>query len=125
VRLSLRWAADSIYEPAQDSQPNLRLRGRTALFEYTNRWSLIAFLLRQQAVPSDLGQGTDSRPYVLKFRLKTVRDPKWTSSETEQAGMPATAFMRATITLPGSRAATSLPAFPVKAPRLDPITRTQ
>jgi type VI secretion system protein ImpL len=125
VRLSLRWAADSIYEPAQDAQPNLRLRGRTALFEYTNRWSLIAFLLRQQAVPSDLGQGTDSRPYVLKFRLKTVRDPKWTSSETEQAGMPATAFMRATITLPGSRNATFLPAFPVKAPRLDPITRTQ
>jgi type VI secretion system protein ImpL len=125
VRLSLRWAADSIYEPAPDSQPNLRLRGRTVLFEYLNRWSLIAFLMRQQAVPSDIGQGSDSRPYILKFHVKTIRDPKWTSSDVDQAGVPATAFMRATITLPGSRTATFLPTFPVKAPRLDAGSRSQ
>jgi type VI secretion system protein ImpL len=119
VRLSLRWAADSVYQPAADAQPNLRLRGRTIFFEYLNRWSLLAFIMRQQAVPSDLGQGVDTRPYTLKFRVKTVRDPKWTSSTTEVAGMPATAFMKGTISLPGTKNVLYLPYFPVKAPRLE------
>jgi type VI secretion system protein ImpL len=119
VRLSLRWAADSIYQPIADGQPNLRLRSRTVVYEYLNRWSLLAFLMRLQAVPSDLGQGADARPYTLKFRLKTVRDPKWTSANTEQSGTPATAFMHAGIALPGTTAGIVLPTFPVKAPRLE------
>jgi type VI secretion system protein ImpL len=119
IRLSLRWATDSIYQPIGDGQPNLRIRARSAFFEYLNRWSLLAFILRQQAVPSDLGQGADFRPYTLKFRLRTVRDPKWTTSDAEAPGTPAIAFMHANIALPGTKTAGLLPVFPVKAPRLD------
>jgi type VI secretion system protein ImpL len=125
IRLSLRWAADSIYQPVADGQPNLRVRSRTAFYEYLNRWSLLAFLIRQQAVPSDLGQGADSQPYTLKFRLRTIRDPKWTSSDAEQPGTPAIAFMHATVAAPGTRIPVALPVFPVKAPRLDAPARKQ
>ena len=118
IRLSLRWATDSIYQPIADGQPNLRIRARSAFFEYLNRWSLLAFLMRQQSVPSDLGQGADARPYTLKFRMKTVRDPKWTSTDAEQPGTPAIAFMHANVALPGTKAPMMLPPFPFKAPRL-------
>jgi hypothetical protein len=55
----------------------------------------------------------------LKFRLKTVRDPKWTAIDAEQAGTPAIAFMHANVALPGTKTPLFLPTFPVKAPRLD------
>jgi len=123
VRLSLRWAADSIYQPITDNQPNLRVRARSAFFEYLNRWSLLAFIMRQQAVPSDLGQGADARSYNLKFRLRTTRDPKWTSGDTEQAGTPAIAFMHLNVAMPGTKSPITLPVFPVRAPKLETPSR--
>ena len=125
IRLSLRWATDSIYQPIGDGQSNLRIRARSAFFEYLNRWSLLAFIMRQQAVPSDLGQGADFRPYTLKFRLRTIRDPKWTSSDAGTPGTLAIAFMHANVALPGTKAGGLLPVFPVKAPRLDVPARKE
>jgi type VI secretion system protein ImpL len=125
IRLSLRWATDSIYQPIGDGQPNLRIRARSAFFEYLNRWSLLAFIMRQQAVPSELGQGADARPFTLKFRIQTVKDPKWTSTDTDTARKLALAFMHLNVAMPGTKNPLSLPTFPQKAPAMEVPGRQQ
>lgn len=127
IRLSLRWATDSIYEPYKApndrTQPNLRVRARTAFFEYLNKWSLLSFLMRQPNVPLDLlGQGNDTKPYTLKFNILTMRDPKWTKADLQQAGTPAITFMHLNVAKSGTKNPITLPAFPFpqEAPSLGP-----
>jgi type VI secretion system protein ImpL len=121
IRLALRWATDSIYQPhkpANDgSQPNLRVRDRSAFYEFLDSWSLLSFVMRQQAVPSELGPMTDASNYNLKFRVRTVRDPKWAKGDMQE-GNPAVAFMHLSIAMPGSKAPVTLPYFPPDAPIL-------
>lgn len=60
VRLGLRWAEDS---PRLPAAPSRAPDGRTVLYEYTNRWSLLALLAEH---PS-----RDPRPHTLRFVVQT------------------------------------------------------
>jgi type VI secretion system protein ImpL len=117
VRFSLRWANDSMFLPAADGQPDLRLRDRNAYFELTNRWSLLEFIRRHQAAPSEIRQA-DAQTYVLKFALKMEQDPKWVHQADDPAPGNTAVFMAVRLSMPGSKAALTLPPFPVTAPRL-------
>jgi type VI secretion system protein ImpL len=122
VRIALRWAKDSPSMPAQDSrQTNLRIRQRTALWEYTNRWALLAFLQRQAATPTDLGRSSDWKPYVLKLRANTAPDPQW-GAEAPVSGS-ATVFLQIRLFAPGGKNAITLPVIPFIAPALDAPTK--
>jgi type VI secretion system protein ImpL len=121
VRLALRWANDSQYIPVADGQPNLTIRGRNAYFEFTNRWALLSFLQRQQSAPSDLAPSEDPQPYMLKFRLKTALDSKWTSSESAPAEAFSTVFLHMRILPAGGKTPVALPPFPTTAPGLGAV----
>jgi type VI secretion system protein ImpL len=121
VRLSLRWANDSVYVPAADaSQPDLVIRDRNAYFELTSRWSLLAFLRRHEALPSDLPQSGDPQPYTLKFRVRTALDPKWPVSDSNPAPSPAVVFLHLRIMPAGGKNPIAIPPVPASAPGLGP-----
>jgi type VI secretion system protein ImpL len=118
IRLSLRWANDSMYAPVADGQPNLVIRGRNALFEFTNRWALISFLQRLQAMPSELVQSGDSQPYTLRLRVKTALDTKWATTESSPAEGSSTVYLNVRILPAGGKNAVALPVIPAAAPSL-------
>jgi len=119
VRLYLRWAKDSLSLPLADPrQPDLRLRDRAVFFEETGRWSLLAFLKRHEAPASEVVRPGETKPYVLKFRVRTGPDPRWAQP---QGGDPAEAavFLQIGVAPPGGKNAILLPTFPTVAPTLD------
>jgi hypothetical protein len=119
IRLSLRWANDSLYVPVADSsQPDLVIRDRNAYFEFTTRWSLLSFLRRHEAAASELGQTADPVPYTLKFHVKTASDPKWAAASGNPVAGSATVFVHLRIMQAGKKDPITIPAFPTAAPRL-------
>jgi type VI secretion system protein ImpL len=119
VRLSLRFAKDSLDFPVlQTGHPNIRVRGeRNAFFEYTNRWALLAFLRRHEAPPSELARSGDLKPYTLKLRLKTDRDPRWQADDSPRG--EAVVYMNMRLMPPGGKTSVVVPPFPVRAPGLE------
>jgi type VI secretion system protein ImpL len=122
VRFSLRWATDAIYVPAADStQPNLRVGDHAAIFEFSNKWAMLSLLRRQEAPASDGGGATsDTKPYLLRFRIPTRIDPTWARTDRDAAAQTAVVYAQARVSAPGAGAKGGivLPAFPVKAPVL-------
>jgi type VI secretion system protein ImpL len=119
VRLSLRWANDSLFVPVPDpSQTDLVIRGRNAYFEFTDRWALLRFLDRHETAPGDLGPNSDASPYTLKFRVNTAPDVKWPLPPGQQPAGPATVFMHLRVTAPGQKTPYRIPAIPAFAPPL-------
>ena len=123
IRLSLRWANDSLSLPVADSrQPNLRLSGRGVIFEYTNRWALYSFLKRHEAPASDVVRANDPKPYLLRLNIRTAPDPKWAKPEDDRSANSATVYLYFRVYLPGTKTPLTLPVFPEVAPSLKPPT---
>jgi type VI secretion system protein ImpL len=118
IRLSLRWANDSMYAPVADGQPNLVIRGRNAFFEFTSGWALISFLQRLQAPPSELVQSGDAQPYTLRLRVKTALDSKWPTAEGNPPESSSTVYLNVRIMPAGTKAPVPLTAIPTSAPSL-------
>ena len=119
IRLSLRWAKDSTYLPQGDSrQPNLRALDRLIYFEYTNRWSLLTALKRQEAAPTDFAGLTDTTPYLLRFRVPTIPDARWTPPGTAAPPSASTVFVQLGLTLAGTKTRATVTPFPTRAPLL-------
>lgn len=117
VRLSLRWANDSLFLPTgETSQPDLVIRGRNAYFEFTDRWALLRFLQRHEAAAGDLGPTADPTPYTLKFRVNTAPDPKWTMPAGQQPAGPATVFLHMKVMPAGQKTPIHIPPIPAFAP---------
>jgi len=118
VRLSLRWANDSMFLPTAEGQADARIRDRNAYFEFTDRWSLLTFLRRHQAAPSEIRQPADPQVYVLKFALKMALDPKWVHQDSDPPPGSTVVYMSLRLSTPGGKTALVLPPFPVSAPKL-------
>lgn len=71
IGLSLRWAKDGPYRPAQDGQQRgARVDKNDAVsFDWGGQWALLRFLRYHLAQESDLGKSTDRAPHVLKFTV--------------------------------------------------------
>jgi type VI secretion system protein ImpL len=118
VRLSLRWANDSMFLPMPDNaQPDLRLRDRNAYFELNDHWALLEFLRRHQAPPSEIRQA-DATAYTLKFSMKMMQDPKWVRQADDPAPGTTLVYMSMRVSMAGGKTPVFLPAFPATAPRL-------
>ena len=128
IRLTLRWANDSLYEPIPDpTQPNLVVRERTAYLQFTGTWSLLTFLKKQLAPPSD-GAAGESAPYLLKIRVRSRLDSRW-GQQPVQKEVDTVVYMQVRVWPVGDKTITDraamdktaieLPVFPQKAPTLD------
>lgn len=118
IRLALRFANDSAYVPVMDGQPNLKVVDRNAFFEFTNRWSLLTFLTRQDAVALTPAQAGGQPAYMLRFRLKTKADPRWTTSQEYPSTSTATVYLQLRIYPAGGKNAIHIPEIPQTAPVL-------
>lgn len=128
IRLTLRWANDSLYQPVADpTQPNLVVNDRTVYLQFAGTWSLLRFLRKQQAPPSD-GSGPDSAPYLLKLRIRTTLDSRW-GKQSVPKEVDTVVYMQIRVWPVGDKTITEratmdktaieLPAFPTKAPTLE------
>lgn len=106
---------------ADATQNRLTIRDRNAYFEFTGRWSLFALLQAQIAAASETAQSIETQPYILKFKMKTERDPKWASSETNAANGQAMVFLQTRLFAPNTKNLLVLPPFPVTAPRVESL----
>jgi hypothetical protein len=126
--LTMRWANDSPVIPGTDFPPlsHMSTQGKTVTLSYTNNWSLLLLLLKQQGTPGDFAQHADLEPYTLKLEIPAqanaalpinVQNAQPGSLKVEKSEIPPrmVAFMR--VALPGRKDA-SLPDFPTYAPRL-------
>ncbi|HEV2847191.1 MAG TPA: hypothetical protein VG477_20210, partial [Thermoanaerobaculia bacterium] len=122
VRLELQWAKDSPVIPVETADlPGVQVTGRTAAFEFNNRWSLLA-LLKVLSQPGD-----DGDPGAQMLRLRVATRPE---AEPQSAPEVTRVFVRLAVRAPqrqapGEKAEAAapppddleLPVFPVAAPR--------
>jgi type VI secretion system protein ImpL len=124
VRLTLRWANDSPTVPVESTTPApVKVKDRTAVFEYNDRWSLFTLLLKhgnmlkRAGTPAECDQGLDSDPYTLKFSVRTDPDPAAKADQrSELKSANAEVFMRMSLMAANKQDPLMLPCFPKKAP---------
>ncbi|HEY0005637.1 MAG TPA: type VI secretion protein IcmF/TssM N-terminal domain-containing protein [Pyrinomonadaceae bacterium] len=125
VRLTLRWANDSPSVPDAAAASNrLKVRERTAVIEYNNRWSLLLMMMRHAGAPTDFDQGVDIEPYTLKFLIRTRPDampqPIERAQRDDLKAELARIFMRVSLISASQKEPLSVPVFPQAAPRIVP-----
>lgn len=115
VRLSLRWASDGPLVPViRAPKAGVSVKERTVVYEYTNRWSLLAALADNRAPLSSYG---DEQPVTLALAVYT--QPVDGSPAAEA---PTEVFLRLTVLAPGTTQALDPPSFPERAPLSDEVT---
>lgn len=116
VSLTLRWAEDSPVVPVALLDGGAgRLDGRTAVYRYDNRWSLLRLLAEHPSSRRDFGS-YEPRPETLKLVAAT----RETAGDEPAAASPDWVFLRITLTTPDeTKRALPVPAFPAAAPRVD------
>lgn len=116
LRLSMRWAKDSPSSPKAEGQlPHVRVNDRTAVFEFTNRWSLLALLNKHLAPAADFDPVVAPEPYLLSFTVWTHGGGKLLTGETSPL---MKGFIRLMVMPPGKKEGLVLPSFPARAPQL-------
>ena len=114
VRVTLRWAADSPRIPAVAGQRRAALDGdRKVVWEYANRWSLLAALADHPVRAEELPGYADALPVTLAFDLATTPAAGPPTDVT-----PVRVFMRLALLAPGTNQPLDLPRFPASAPQM-------
>ncbi|MBD0371099.1 MAG: hypothetical protein ICV60_09715 [Pyrinomonadaceae bacterium] len=127
IRLSLRWANDSPSIPMPSVyNSRVKVKDRTAILEFNNRWSLLYFLIKHAGTAADFDQGVDVEPYTLKFMIRTRPDtsppaPVQRAQSEELIMDEAQVYMRVGLIAPSKKEPLILPSFPAIAPKLPVI----
>lgn len=111
LRLSLRWAADAPRVPVVAGQRASIVDGRTVVWEYANRWALLAALADHPTRSEELPNYDDTQPVTLAFDVSTAEAFGPKSERT-----PTRVFMRLAVLAPGTNQPLELPRFPSRAP---------
>lgn len=127
IKLSLRWAKDSPSPPRLEGQrPHVRVIDRTATFEFTNRWSLLALFSRHLAPLADYDPVIAPDPHLLAFEVWThdggnvVNQKDACAQEVAGVRMPVVkTFVSLKVMPPGKKEGLAFPGFPQRAPQLD------
>ncbi len=114
VRLSVRWASDGPLTPViRVPKAGVSVQERTVVYEYTNRWALLAALSDNRAPLSSYG---DEQPVTLALAVYT--QPVDGSPAAEA---PTQVFLRLTVLAPGTTQTLDPPPFPERAPLSDEV----
>lgn len=117
VRLSLRWASDAPLMPfIRTPRAGLSVQERTVVYEYRNRWSLLAALADNRATLRDLPSYADEQPVTLALAVYTKPTDGGPAGE-----IPTQVFLRLTVLAPGTTQALDPPSFPERAPLSDEV----
>lgn len=120
VRLSLRWASDGPLVPfirTPRAGLSVQEKERTVVYEYRNRWSLLAALADNRATLRDLPSYVDDQPVTLALAVYTKPIDGGPANEN-----PTQVFLRLTVLEPGTTKALDPPPFPERAPLADGVT---
>jgi type VI secretion system protein ImpL len=113
LRFVLRWAKDAPVDPMPDPKnPFLFVNGKTAVFEYRNRWALLA-LLRNHALINmkDSERGQPSYLPLLRFMVP-LKEP----GSALSAYNTSRTFVRIEVRHPEKNTVLTLPPLPEVAP---------
>lgn len=118
VRLSLRWASDGPLVPfVRTPRAGFSVRERTVVYEYRNRWSLLAALADNRATLRDLPAYADEQPVTLALAVYTRPTDGGPAGE-----IPTQVFLRLTVLAPGTTQALDPPSFPERAPLSEEVS---
>jgi type VI secretion system protein ImpL len=106
IRLSMRWAKDGLYIPAQTGQARNAVvdTNDSISFEFAGIWSLVRLIRGFRATPTDLRKSLDRQPHVLKFvvditerkrsgRLHLLPDSYYTGKGNAPTGAAKLSFL--------------------------------
>ena len=111
VKLSLRWASDAPFMPVlPKGRAGVSVQERTVVYEYRNRWALLAALSDNRVTLRDLPAYADEQPVTLALAVYT-QEPGGPVSE-----VPTQVFLRLTVLAPGTTQVLDPPSFPERAP---------
>jgi type VI secretion system protein ImpL len=114
VRLSVRFASDGPLVPViRTPKAGVTVQERTVVYDYSNRWALLAALADNRAPLSSYG---DEQPVTLALAVFT--EPVDGSPASEA---PTEVFLRMTVLAPGTTQALDPPSFPERAPLADGV----
>ncbi len=117
VRIELRWANDAPSVPVLLApHAGAAVRDRTIVYEYTNRWALLAALADHRAAAEDLPAYDDVEPVTLALAVNTRP-----AAGGPPADVPTRVFLRLAVLAPGTTKSLDPPRFPARAPRLDEV----
>lgn len=117
VRLSLRWASDAPLVPTiRTPRAGMSVQERTVVYEYRNRWSLLAALADNRATLRELPSYADEQPVTLALAVYTKPTDGGPAGE-----IPTQVFLRLTVLAPGTTQALDPPSFPERAPLSDQV----
>jgi type VI secretion system protein ImpL len=119
LRVALRWAKDAPDEPfVNGGESTVEVKDGTAVYAYTNRWSLLRLLRAHVSAAADFERFVDPKPHTLKFVVDTR--PKQDKRGVASPGESSTAqvFIRVTVMAPDKKEGQVLPLLPVRAPEL-------
>jgi type VI secretion system protein ImpL len=118
VRLSLRWASDGPLMPVvRTPRSGVSVQERTVIYEYRNRWALLAALADNRATLRDLPSYADEQPVTLALAVYTQPTDGGPAGE-----IPTQVFLRLTVLAPGTTQALDPPSFPERAPLSEEVT---
>ncbi len=125
IKLSLRWAKDSQYQPLDFTTANAKVTNRVVTYEFNNRWSLISLLRLYKSQPEDFERLVDPKPHTLKFEIGTSKRESVIESiqeaPDEEVWMRENLvrfFVRTVVMNREKNEIKFLPEFPVVAPGL-------
>ena len=106
IRLSMRWAKDGPYIPAQTGQARGAIvdNNDSISYEFAGVWGLVRLVRMYRATPTDLRKSLDRQPHVLKFvvditerkrtgRLRLLPDSYYTGKGNAPTGAAKMAFL--------------------------------
>lgn len=117
VRIVLRWASHGPQIPVlPDPRPDgVRMPDdRTVVYEYTNRWSLLAAVAGHRAPLRDLPAYADREPVTLALAVHTQA-----AGDGQAKEVPNRVFLRLTVLTPDKTEVLDPPGFPDRAPLPD------
>jgi len=118
VRLTLWWAADAPRVPVvAGRQRNVSVDDRAVVFQYSNRWALLAAVADLRAHAGDLPGGTDELPVTLALNVLT----KPAAGGEPDVRHPSLLFLRLALSSIDGQPL-DVPPFPAQAPVLKRIT---
>ncbi|HWM89359.1 MAG TPA: type VI secretion protein IcmF/TssM N-terminal domain-containing protein [Thermoanaerobaculia bacterium] len=118
VRIILRWASDGPQIPVLPSpRAGATVRDRTLVYEYANRWSLLAAVADHRAPLRDLPAYADRSPVTLALAVHTQPANGGPPGEA-----PTQVFLRMTVLAPDKTELLDPPGFPDRAPMPDDPT---
>ena len=120
LSVSFRWAKDAPHFPLLTmNSTRVKVADGRVTYKYTNRWSLVALIMRHNSAFENFEILKDSNPQTLKFKVNSgVRNKAKQTSNVPHKTLEAKLFIGMDLKTSKKKQVIKMPDFPIHAPHL-------